>query len=668
MLPGEQVRAVGEYDIIFGQALLGGGGGGDDEDAAGAELEEDYGTVAAGDLGQGTIEGFLEEQRTLGKPGLSIRSSADPALIRLSLEWLFQWQNMRTLEGRPWTFDKNLLIINPIQQDSNPTEICLDWCPFTVFVHDLPLSQHTRAMAKHIGNKIGIFLDIELPENGLVWSSTLKLRVSLDVSKPLKSALRLFSAQGIEKLVTLTYNRLPNFCYLCGCLGHIAKFCPKCYKDDFIDPGESLPYGPWLRENNQPKAQTLHLKPHFSRPEYSSDSGRKDAQIRGLRIVGDFTGSKLGSDSPMEGKNSATTTLIRFTQSQDLFMTNEDHPYDPNLPSSPQFHLPPNPPHDLVADPSHTNTPRNISPPTTLTLVQDHITPVHAKPIYDLPPTTIIPPTALTTIPPIHIHDLDPHSQFNDTQLCMHANHATEISPCKETYPTYKTPNTHTPALSHRVQSSLEPTLHNKESNSTLVDLPLTLYDPFNLGPLIAKSKPKRYTNNKITKRKPLTQPTYTWTGKRKLPLSFFAFEEPEVWGPWTIRHLRELDREYNPPPVFLIETECKSRKLDNVRRILDMHGLGVDAIGKSGSLALLWNKKIHVDLLNFSQGHIDARILLSEDDCYWHFTGFYGSPNASKRSTSWDLLRRLSTISNLPWLCAGDFNAILSRHREREL
>ncbi|KAL0325466.1 UNVERIFIED_CONTAM: hypothetical protein Sradi_5115900 [Sesamum radiatum] len=100
----------------------------------------------------------------------------------------------------------------------------------------------------------------------------------------------------------------------------------------------------------------------------------------------------------------------------------------------------------------------------------------------------------------------------------------------------------------------------------------------------MAKSKPKCYTTNKITKRKPLTQPTHTWTGKRKLPHSFFAFEEPEVrlgkrtatleskpmdedarksppsimncivWnyqglgGPWTIRHLRELVREYNPP------------------------------------------------------------------------------------------------------------------------
>ncbi|KAL0289254.1 UNVERIFIED_CONTAM: hypothetical protein Sangu_2621500 [Sesamum angustifolium] len=240
--------------------------------------------------------------------------------------------------------------------------------------------------------------------------------------------------------------------------------------------------------------------------------------IHGIR---DITREEYSRESDSLVANCGKITILP--------QTNEDHPYDPNFPSSPQFHLPPNPPHDLVADPSHTNTPHNISPPTTLTLVQDHVTPMHAKPTYDLPPPTIIPPTAPTTIPPIHVHDLDPHPQFNDTQLCMHANQATEISPCKETYPTYNTPNIHTPALPHRAQSSLEPTLHNKESNSILVDLPLTLSDPFNLGPLIAKSKPKRYTNNKITKCKPLTQSTHARTGKRKLQPSFFAFNELEV-------------------------------------------------------------------------------------------------------------------------------------------
>ncbi|KAK3221802.1 hypothetical protein Dsin_008827 [Dipteronia sinensis] len=39
---------------------------------------------------------------------------------------------------------------------------------------------------------------------------------------------------------------------------------------------------------------------------------------------------------------------------------------------------------------------------------------------------------------------------------------------------------------------------------------------------------------------------------------------------------------------------------------------------------------------------------------------GFYGHPVAAKRYHSWTLLKRLKDISDLPWLCVGDFNEIL--------
>lgn len=48
---GDQAGAVGEDDIVLGEALLGRGGGGDDEDTAGAELEEHHRAVEVGDLG-----------------------------------------------------------------------------------------------------------------------------------------------------------------------------------------------------------------------------------------------------------------------------------------------------------------------------------------------------------------------------------------------------------------------------------------------------------------------------------------------------------------------------------------------------------------------------------------------------------------------------------------
>ncbi|KAL9690658.1 hypothetical protein QQ045_011064 [Rhodiola kirilowii] len=41
--------------------------------------------------------------------------------------------------------------------------------------------------------------------------------------------------------------------------------------------------------------------------------------------------------------------------------------------------------------------------------------------------------------------------------------------------------------------------------------------------------------------------------------------------------------------------------------------------------------------------------------------TLFYGDPTVAKRKFSWELLRRLNTISNLPWIILGDFNEVLS-------
>ena len=45
-----------------------------------------------------------------------------------------------------------------------------------------------------------------------------------------------------------------------------------------------------------------------------------------------------------------------------------------------------------------------------------------------------------------------------------------------------------------------------------------------------------------------------------------------------------------------------------------------------------------------------------------WRFTGFYGHPKTSKREEALTLLMNLSTRSELPWICMGDFNEITHR------
>ena len=68
------------------------------------------------------------------------------------------------------------------------------------------------------------------------------------------------------------------------------------------------------------------------------------------------------------------------------------------------------------------------------------------------------------------------------------------------------------------------------------------------------------------------------------------------------------------------------------------------------------------VEVQSFFRYHIDAIIRDSNEKVKkWPFTRFYGEPDTNKRHVSWEMLRRLKGMSQLPWLCTGDFNEILT-------
>ncbi|KAL0428198.1 UNVERIFIED_CONTAM: hypothetical protein Slati_2994600 [Sesamum latifolium] len=80
-----------------------------------------------------------------------------------------------------------------------------------------------------------------------LWGSFMRLRVVIDVSKPLPRALKIRTVLRDEHLVSFTYESLPSFCYLCGRLGHISKWCETRFNDGFINSGDDSPFGPWLK-------------------------------------------------------------------------------------------------------------------------------------------------------------------------------------------------------------------------------------------------------------------------------------------------------------------------------------------------------------------------------------------------------------------------------------
>lgn len=56
---------------------------------------------------------------------------------------------------------------------------------------------------------------------------------------------------------------------------------------------------------------------------------------------------------------------------------------------------------------------------------------------------------------------------------------------------------------------------------------------------------------------------------------------------------------------------------------------------------------------------HLDCSVLEPGFDP-WRLTVVYGEAQTHLRTQTWDTLKNLSTLSNLPWLCLGDFNEVL--------
>jgi hypothetical protein len=85
-----------------------------------------------------------------------------------------------------------------------------------------------------------------------------------------------------------------------------------------------------------------------------------------------------------------------------------------------------------------------------------------------------------------------------------------------------------------------------------------------------------------------------------------------------------------------------------------------VDCKGRSGGLLLLWNSDSHLEIQNFSRRHINGVFLNQNKEPIWKLTCFYGHPDVRKRVEAWNLLRHLSQLDPIPWMCIGDFNEIL--------
>ncbi|KAL5546642.1 hypothetical protein UlMin_006329 [Ulmus minor] len=148
--------------------------------------------------------------------------------------------------------------------------------------------------------------------------------------------------------------------------------------------------------------------------------------------------------------------------------------------------------------------------------------------------------------------------------------------------------------------------------------------------------------------------------------MSILSWNVCGLGNPRALTFLRNLIRSTSPRMAFLCETRLTNSNSDRIRRLLSFNNcFPVNRHGTGGGLMLLWQNEWDVSIQSYSSSHIDATII-SPDNFTWRLTCFYGNPHRELRKFSWELLHRLSSLSNLPWLVVGDFNEIACDEEKR--
>ncbi|XP_023928142.1 uncharacterized protein LOC112039499 [Quercus suber] len=153
----------------------------------------------------------------------------------------------KVLEMSPWSFEKQLVLLQKFKGEQAPKEIQLARSPFWVQIHNLPLKSRTGETGKAIGATLGEVLDVDVAESGVQWGTCLRVKVSIDVTKPLCRGKRVTIEDDKSRWVLFKYERLPNFCYKCGLLNHDLKDCPENLGPAKMQDTQNFQYGLWLR-------------------------------------------------------------------------------------------------------------------------------------------------------------------------------------------------------------------------------------------------------------------------------------------------------------------------------------------------------------------------------------------------------------------------------------
>ncbi|XP_042964596.1 uncharacterized protein At4g02000-like [Carya illinoinensis] len=132
---------------------------------------------------------------------------------------------IRVLHNGPWTFNKQLVLTKVFEGHLQAHKVSMTTADFWVRIHDLPMIACNEYVGKLIGDTLGKVIEVDLDYDDLAWGEYMRVRLALDITKPLLQRKKISLGDHRDYWVRFTYERLPDFCYQCGSLGHSHREC-----------------------------------------------------------------------------------------------------------------------------------------------------------------------------------------------------------------------------------------------------------------------------------------------------------------------------------------------------------------------------------------------------------------------------------------------------------
>lgn len=112
------------------------------------------------------------------------------------------------INGGPWSFDGAMLIINTISKGEDPMEVPLVNISFWIQLYGFPGSFMSEQVGKQLGDFFGTFVSYDPNNNSSIWRECMRIKILVDVRKPLKRKKKICRKNGTECIVQCKYERL----------------------------------------------------------------------------------------------------------------------------------------------------------------------------------------------------------------------------------------------------------------------------------------------------------------------------------------------------------------------------------------------------------------------------------------------------------------------------